>query len=325
MYFRSVKWLLLLAVFAAFASVDLAQSPRQLTRGEFSRFNVLTRASYFEQSILNAAKAEGVDPKILWTIAYNETRFRPWLTSNKGAKGLMQFIPATAARFNLRDPYDPTASITAAARYVKYLSRAFGGRLDSILAAYNAGEGTVFAYLNGRSLRTGSKIINAGGGTANGGVPPYAETTAYVGRGLRVYRWLETRGKFPVNAARTNFPGDISASVARVMLIDPELATTPVFLPKDASKILVARTSLAAPKPQLDPRPEKEKEVPPQTRFEVFYDPRSGRRLLYNAASESGKTMSIFLETGPVIVSNETRTGISSRARTTFVGAKARK
>ena len=87
-----------------------------------------------------------------------------------------------------------------------------------------------------------------------------------------------------------------------------------------ASKILVARTSLAAPKPQLDPRPEKEKEVPPQTRFEVFYDPRSGRRLLHNAASESGKTMSKFLETGPVIVSNETRTGISSRARTTFVG-----
>ena len=185
MYFRSVKWLLLLAVFAAFASVDRAQSPRQLTTREFSRFNVLTRASYFEQSILNAAKAEGVDPKILWAIAYNETRFRPWLTSNKGAKGLMQFIPATAARFDLRDPYDPAASITAAARYVKYLSRAFGGRLDSILAAYNAGEGTVLAYLNGRPLRTGSKIINAGGGTTIGGVPPYTETTGYVGRGLK--------------------------------------------------------------------------------------------------------------------------------------------
>ena len=138
--------------------------------------------------------------------------------------------------------------------------------------------------------------------------------------GLKVYRWLETRGKFPINVVRANFPGVISASVARVTLIDPELGTTPVFPPKAASKILVARTSLAAPTPELDPLREKEKEVPPQKRFEVFYDPRSGRRLLYNAGNDTGKTMSKFLETGPVIVSNETRTGISSLARTTFVG-----
>jgi hypothetical protein len=50
--------------------------------------------------------AEGVDPNVLWTIAYNETRFRPWLTSPKNAKGMMQFIPATAVRFDLSDPYN---------------------------------------------------------------------------------------------------------------------------------------------------------------------------------------------------------------------------
>ncbi|MGB7208397.1 MAG: lytic transglycosylase domain-containing protein [Pyrinomonadaceae bacterium] len=320
MYFRSVKWLLLLAVFATFPSVDRAQSPRQLTTREFSRFNVLTRASYFEQAMLNAAKAEGVDPKVLWTIAYNETRFRPWLTSNKGAKGLMQFIPATAARFDLRDPYDPVTSIKAAARYVKYLSGMFGGRLDSVLAAYNAGEGTVLAYLSGRPLRTGSKIINAGGRTTIGGVPPYTETTGYVGRGIKVYRWLETRGKFPINEVRVNFPGVISASVDRVSLIDPELGTTQVIKPMAASKILVSPTSLAATTLDLDPLREKEKEVPSQKGLEVFYDPRSGRRLLYYPDNDTGKTMSKVLETGPIIVTNETRTGVTSRARTTFAG-----
>jgi len=320
MFFRSLHWLLLLAVVATFPSVNRAQSPRQLTTREFSRFNLLTRASYFEQAILNAAKAEGIDPKVLWTIAYNETRFRPWLTSYKGAKGLMQFIPATAARFNLRDPYDPAASITAAARYVKYLSSAFGGRLDSILAAYNAGEGTVLAYLSGRSLRTGSRIVNAGGGTTIGGVPPYTETTAYVGRGLKVYRWLETRGKFPINVVKANFPANISASIARITLTDPELGSMPVFPPIAESKTLVALTSLVVPSSQFIPKREKENEVPPQNRFEVFYDPRTGRRLRYNAGGKPSKTMSTFLETGPVIVSNETRTGISSRARTTFFG-----
>ena len=83
--------------------------------------SVLSRAALFEQTILDAARKERVDPKILWTIAYNETRFRPWLTSPKNAQGLMQFIPATAVRFGLENPYEPKASIHAAARYVKYL------------------------------------------------------------------------------------------------------------------------------------------------------------------------------------------------------------
>ena len=115
------------------------------TREQFSRLNLRTRATYFENEILRAALIEGVDPNVLWTIAYNETRFRPWLTSPKNARGLMQFIPATAARFGLENPYQPAPAIRAAARYVKVLSNLFGGRIDSILAAYNSGEGTVSA------------------------------------------------------------------------------------------------------------------------------------------------------------------------------------
>lgn len=108
----------------------------------------------------------------------------------------MQFIPATARRFGLADPYDPASSIRAAARYVKYLSGLFGGRLDSVLAAYNAGEGTVLAYLHGRSLLANGRRINPTGMRSAGGIPPYRETTNYVANGRRIYRWLEAQGRF---------------------------------------------------------------------------------------------------------------------------------
>lgn len=158
--------------------------------------DVLARARLFEETIDRAAKSEGVDPLILWTIAYNETRFRPWLTSPKNAQGLMQFMPATAARFGLTDPYEPKGSLLAAARYVKYLGRLFDGKLESVLAAYNAGEGTVSAYLQGRSLKANGKVINSSRITTVHGVPPYKETIGYVSQGVKVYRWLEKEGIF---------------------------------------------------------------------------------------------------------------------------------
>lgn len=158
--------------------------------------DVHSRAALFEDAIADAAREVGVDPKILWTIAYNETRFRPWLTSSKNARGMMQFIPATASRFGLSDPYEPRASIRAAARYVKYLGGLFDGRLDSVLAAYNAGEGTVLAYLHGRTLVANGKRINPTGARSPAGIPPYRETTNYVANGRRIYGWLQAQGKF---------------------------------------------------------------------------------------------------------------------------------
>jgi len=174
-----------------------SQTRTVFTRTALSRMEVLSRAALFERTIADAALKEGVDPVLLWTIAYNETRFRPWLTSPKNAQGLMQFIPATAARFGLADPYEPNSSIHAAARYVKYLGRLFDRRLESVLAAYNAGEGTVLAYLEGRTIRSQGKLINPSGRRTSGGVPPYKETIAYVANGRRIYRWLEDQGKFP--------------------------------------------------------------------------------------------------------------------------------
>ncbi|MGB7067906.1 MAG: transglycosylase SLT domain-containing protein [Pyrinomonadaceae bacterium] len=172
-----------------------SQETRRISRRTLARMDVLSRARFFEATIERAAKSEGVDPLILWTIAYNETRFRPWLTSPKNAQGLMQFMPATAARFGLVDPYEPTSSVFAAARYVRYLGRLFNWKFESILAAYNAGEGTVSAYLQGRELRANGKLINASRLKTINGVPPYKETVGYVSQGAKVYRWLKEQGR----------------------------------------------------------------------------------------------------------------------------------
>lgn len=188
----------------------LSQSRPPLTRTTLSRMDVLSRAELFERTIAEAARKEGVDPLILWTIAYNETRFRPWLTSPKNAQGLMQFLPATAARFALSDPYEPKASIYAAARYVKYLDGLFGRRIESVLAAYNSGEGTVLAYLHGQTLATKGRRINPARRQTIGGVPPYRETQDYVANGKRIYRWLEGQGKF--SGIKDKSPRDASAS-----------------------------------------------------------------------------------------------------------------
>jgi hypothetical protein len=212
----------LILLFASLPSLNFGQTT-VLTRTQFSRISVIERARFFEPTISRIAAEEGVDPYLLWTIAYNETRFRPWLVSPAGAQGLMQFIPATAVRFNLPNPYQPEPAIKAAARYVRFLQNRFGGRIDSILAGYNAGEGAVDAFLTGRTIRAGKKIINRRGIKTIGGVPPYRETVAYVARGLVVYRLLRMRQIFPGSFVSSVYPSAVSLSVARVWLKDPEI------------------------------------------------------------------------------------------------------
>src|ERR1044071_2403117 len=77
-----------------------------------------------------------------------ESGFRPSAVSSKGAQGLMQLMPDTAARYGVTNPYDVGQRIMAGTRYVKDLLTMFNGRVDLALAGYNAGEGAVMKYGN---------------------------------------------------------------------------------------------------------------------------------------------------------------------------------
>ena len=159
-----------------------------------------TRARVYEPLIASAAERHKVDLNLLWTIAYLESRFRHDAVSYKNGKpcayGLMQFTDATALRYGLTNPHDPRESIDAAARYVRDLRTRFGPRVHLILAAYNAGEGTVEAFRDGRTLvLPNNKIINPRA-QRTGGIPPYTETRQYVARGEIIYQEL-TRSVIP--------------------------------------------------------------------------------------------------------------------------------
>jgi hypothetical protein len=184
------------------------------------------RARLYEPYIAATAQKYGVDPRVLWTLAYLETRFRPDLISPKNARGLMQFMPATAARFNLRNPHDAAAAIDAAARYVRELTVQFDGRLDLVLAGYNAGQGAVECYRSGRTIRTSSgKVINPRG-IKTSGVPPYAETRSYVRRGLLVFsRLTAARVFYPelIAATRVLYPPATNFSAGEQRAMDSEL------------------------------------------------------------------------------------------------------
>ncbi len=122
-----------------------------------------------------------IDPDLLQAVMHVESRANPGAISPKGARGLMQIMPATAKRFGVRDPAveldDPMVNIRTGAAYLKTLQGHFGNDLELVLAAYNAGEGAVMKY--------GRKI------------PPYRETQGYVTSVLDRYRGLvSARGGF---------------------------------------------------------------------------------------------------------------------------------
>lgn len=110
--------------------------------------------------IRHYGKQHGVDPYLVFCLMSQESRFTAGATSPKGAQGLMQLMPGTAARYGVVNPYDVAQNISGGTRYLKDLLKMFNGRIDLALAGYNAGEGAVIKY----------------GYT----IPPYSETRNYV-------------------------------------------------------------------------------------------------------------------------------------------------
>lgn len=122
--------------------------------------------SLYDGLISDAAQVHSVDPRLVKSVMLIESAFNPAAVSRKGARGLMQLMPETAARYGVRNVFDPAENIAGGVRYLRDLIGLFGGDLPRLLAAYNAGENAVLRY---------------------GGVPPYEETQLYVHKGLTVY------------------------------------------------------------------------------------------------------------------------------------------
>lgn len=189
---------------------------------ERSDFSIKQRAQSLEPYFLDSAKRYGIDPRILRVLCYLESRFQLSAISPKGARGPMQFMPETAARYGLKNPHDPKAAIDAAARYFRDLLRKFDGRIDLAFAAYNAGEGAVGAFKNGRALRlSNGKVINPVG-LVTGGIPPYRETQNYVRLAIDLLRSRGLITIMPLGRSKTN----VSLTTTRDFTIDVTLTET---------------------------------------------------------------------------------------------------
>ena len=119
--------------------------------------------SQYDELIMKASGRYNVEPALVKAIIKAESNFNHRAVSPKGAKGLMQLMPATASSLQVRDSFHPENNIEGGVKYVRYLLNFFNGNLPLALAAYNAGENAVLRY---------------------GGIPPYRETQTYVRRVL---------------------------------------------------------------------------------------------------------------------------------------------
>jgi transglycosylase-like protein with SLT domain len=119
-----------------------------------------------------------VDPYLIFLVMEQESHFNTYAVSPKGARGLMQLMPGTGARYGMRRPHDPAQNISAGTRYLRELLNRFNNRVDLVLASYNAGEGAVAKFGNR--------------------VPPYKETRNYVKKISYRYKRTTARTKKPV-------------------------------------------------------------------------------------------------------------------------------
>jgi soluble lytic murein transglycosylase-like protein len=121
--------------------------------------------------IADAARAHGLDPKLIHAVIRAESGYNPQALSPKGAVGLMQLIPGTAQRYGVSNSYDPKQNIFGGTRYLRDLLNMFNGNVELALAGYNAGENAV--------IRAGNRI------------PNYPETMAYVPKVMNFYRSVD--------------------------------------------------------------------------------------------------------------------------------------
>jgi hypothetical protein len=165
----------------------------QRTRRMSSRLVPVPDAD-LEPLIARHSDAQALDPKLVRAVIQAESGYNTRALSNKGAIGLMQLMPATASLLNVSNPYDPDDNIRGGTRYLRQMLDRFAGRVEFAIAAYNAGPGAVERH---------------------GGIPPYAETRAYVKRVLSLYNG----GDFQIPAARSTVAATSSGIHRKTRLV----------------------------------------------------------------------------------------------------------
>lgn len=164
----------------------IAQAPSCLSEPDIhdtAGRDIVARATPEHRKVMDLvqklAPEYGVYPRLAMAIIRAESNFNPSALSPKNAQGLMQLIPETAERFNVKKPFDPEQNIRGGLSYLRWLLAYFQGNINLVAAAYNAGEGAVNKYA---------------------GIPPYAETQGYVQRIRDIYQ----RDEHPFDARITS-------------------------------------------------------------------------------------------------------------------------
>jgi soluble lytic murein transglycosylase-like protein len=115
----------------------------------------------YDPIIEKTARSHGLDPGLIHAVIRAESNYDRFAISEQGAMGLMQLMPATAARYGVKNVFDAAQNVEGGAKYLKDLIKLYGRRTDYALAAYNAGQEAVRRY---------------------NGVPPFQETKDYIAR-----------------------------------------------------------------------------------------------------------------------------------------------
>lgn len=149
-------WVLLLTILPVYGASRMP--------GVHEVARLITAPAVFDSHIEDAATRHGVSADLIAAIIEIESQFNPRAVSRRGARGLMQLMPATAASLGVGDPFDPRENIEGGVRHLRRLMDRFGNDLPLVLAAYNAGAQAVIDH---------------------GGIPPYYQTRQYVKRILR--------------------------------------------------------------------------------------------------------------------------------------------
>jgi soluble lytic murein transglycosylase-like protein len=143
----------------------------QVLKEGWVRFRLGANFDKYDPVIRKTSERYSVDYALVKAVIKAESNFDPLAISRAGAKGLMQLMPGTAKALGVSDSFHPGDNIEGGVRYLRYLLELFNGNLQLVLAAYNAGEETVFRY---------------------NGIPPYQETRTYVQRVLRYFQNYST-------------------------------------------------------------------------------------------------------------------------------------